>query len=167
MFRMYTSKATRAGALCVMAVAIALLLFPAEKALAAGEWGPYRGSSVYCEEHFGTSKLQVQALVSRNTGFSSQWVAFSHRLKNIDTGKVTQLYTSNNLEWYSFNDTHIINSGWPYTGDNLVYNNPVPHGRYRVETRYAWYSGYWVYSNWIDAAYYNNYGLGAGAPCYL
>lgn len=160
-------RVARLGVLAVIAVALGLVLFPTAKASAAGEMGKFNGSIVYCAEHFGYSSLDVEAQISRYSGFSWQWVAYSHRLRNVDTNQITQLYDADNSAWHMFKDTHNLYSTPYATGQNLHWDNPVPSGRYRIETRYAWYSGYWVYSNWINASYTNNYGWGASTPCLL
>jgi hypothetical protein len=161
---------TRIGALAVVALsAAASCLIASGQASAAGEYGRYLGSTVYCANYFGPTQIQVIAHVSRYSGFSSQWVAYAHILKNVDTGQTTKLLVNNNV-WYTFNDNHIINSGWPYVDSGFTWygmEQVVPHGRYRVYTQYAWYSGYWVYSNWVEASMYNNYGIGTDSLCRL
>ena len=157
---------TRTGAVAIIVAALSLLLIPAKQAMAAGEYGPYNGSIVYCADHFGATRLDIEAQISRYTGFSWQWVAYSHRLVNVDTNQITQLYV-NNSSTYMFKDTHVINSGYPYvSGQNLTWHG-LAHGRYRIQTMYYWYSGYWVNSRWIDASFTNTYGFGTTSYCTL
>ena len=155
---------TRIGALAIVAVALSLFLVPAKQAMAAGEYGPFNGSIVYCADYFGATSIQIEAQISRYPGFSWQWIAYSHRLVNVDTGVPTQL-TINNSQSYMFKDTHVINSGSPYVpNQNLVWNG-LAHGRYKIQTMYFWYSGYWVPSKWVDASFTNTYGVGTTLYC--
>ncbi len=122
-----------------------------------------QGCDGYCAEHFGASQIDVTAHVSRNAG-SLAAVAYAHYIQNIDTGKTTQLLVDNNT-WYVFDDNHVINSGWPYFNSEFTWSGIdqfVPHGRCRVYTKYAWYSGYWVFSDWTPASVYANYAYGYG-----
>jgi hypothetical protein len=156
---------SRAFAIATAIVAIGVFAAP-QTARASGEYGYFAGSTVYCNGYYNNN-LEITARFGRYSGFSSQWIAYSHYVRNIDTGVVTQLHM-NNLDWFSFNDYQPFN-GVPWATANVTQSwlNQLPLGRYRVFTKYAWYSGYWVYSGWIEAAHYNSYGYGTTSYCHL
>jgi hypothetical protein len=141
----------KAGAFATIAVVIAAF---AQQARASGAYGYYTSSQVYC--HDVANSVYIEARFARNSGFSSQWIAYTHKVVNLDTGKEIQLAANNNTNWFMFNHTQpfgglqwaSVTSGAPVA--HTWYT--IPEGKYDVYTAYAWYDGYWVYTGWIKAS---------------
>jgi hypothetical protein len=159
-----TSRALTVASLVMAAVAFSIAA--PEPAQAAGEYGFFKGAEVYCNGYFNNN-LEVTARFARNSGFSSQWIAYTHYVKNIDTGQITKLLV-NNSEWFMVNHYQPFNGLlWATHNMTQTWNYALPKGTYKVFTKYSWYSGYWVTTGWIEASFYNSYGYSTTTDCKL
>jgi hypothetical protein len=150
----------------LIGVAAALSIAAPHEARAAGEYGYWRGATVYCNEY--TNQLWVTARIGHSSALGSQWVEYAHKIRNVDTGAVTYLGPSQGGYWFMFNDNHYFDAytGVPWASLNVDHDWYPANGRYEVSTMYGWYSGYWVRTGWVGAASYSNIG-GTNSYCQL